>query len=77
MSETNTKVLSWGVIIAIMIGVGLVVGLLLGVLGNTLGLSTTATSAGIGGSIGVVGAILISRRRAALNQQKISQNPLP
>lgn len=70
MNETNTRVLSWVAIIAIMIGVGLAVGLLLGLFSQTLGLSTSYTGALIGGSIGVVGAILIARRRAALNLQK-------
>jgi hypothetical protein len=68
--ENNTKVLGWGAIIAIMVGVGVVVGLALGLMGRTLGLSTSATGGGVGASVGVVGAILIARRRAALDRQK-------
>lgn len=70
MIENNTKVLGWGSIIAIMVGVGVVVGLVLGLMSRTLGLSTGATTGGIGASVGVVGAILIARRRAALDRQK-------
>ncbi len=69
MSGTNAKVLSWGAIIAIMVGVGLSVGLLLVFLNQILGLSNRI-GAGIGASVGIVGAILISRRRAALNKKK-------
>lgn len=70
MTENNAKVLGWGMIIAIMVGVGLVAGLLLGLMSGTLGLSKTMTTGGVGVSIGVVGAILIARRRAALERQK-------
>lgn len=68
--EHNTKVLGWGAIIAIMVGVGVAVGLLLGLVGQALGLSTSATGGGVGASVGVVGATLISRRRVALARQK-------
>ncbi len=70
MNENNTKVHSWPAIIAIMIGVGLGVGLILGLMSEFLGLSSSYTGTGVGASIGVVGAVLIARRRAALAQQK-------
>lgn len=70
--DRNTKALGWGAIIAIMVGVGLVVGLVLGLLKQTLGLSNSSTAAGVGAGIGIVGAILIARRRAAPNKQKES-----
>ncbi len=66
MSETNSKASGWSAIIVIVIAVGFVVGLLLGLFGSTLGLSTAYTAAIIGACAGVVGAILIARRRAAL-----------
>ena len=70
MMENNTKVLGWGVIIAIMVGVGVVAGLLLSLMSRTLGLSVGTTTGGVGACVGVVGAFLIARRRAALDQQK-------
>ena len=70
MRENNSKVLGWGTIIAIMVGVGVGVGLMLGLLSRTFGLSMGTTTAGVGASVGVVGALLIARRRAALEQQK-------
>lgn len=69
MRENNSKVLGWGTIIAIMVGVGVIVGLALGLLRQTFGFSLGAT-ASVGASVGAVGAILIARRRAALAQQK-------
>lgn len=68
--ENNTKVLGWGAIIAIMLGVGLVVGLVLGLLSKPLGLSTSMVTGGVGACMGVVGASLLARRRAALDRQK-------
>ena len=70
MSEENTKVLGWGMIIAIMVGVALATGLLLGLLGELLRLPPGWTKGGIGATVGVVGAFLIMRRRAALDRQK-------
>jgi TRAP-type mannitol/chloroaromatic compound transport system permease large subunit len=68
--ENNAKVLGWGAIITTMVVVGVVVGLVLGLMSRTLGLSTGATTGGVGASMGVVGALLVARRRAALDQQK-------
>ena len=70
MEEDNPKVMGWGMIIAIMVGVGLLTGLLLGLTRELLGLSSSTLGGGIGASVGVVGAILITRRRAALNREK-------
>jgi hypothetical protein len=70
MGGANTKVMGWGTIIAIMVGVGLVTGLLLGLTRELLGLSQGMTGGGVGASVGVVGAILMARRRAALNPGK-------
>ena len=70
MSDENAKVLSWWAIIAILIGVGFAVGLLLGLMGQMFGLSSRITGGGVGVGIGIVGASLIARRRAALAHQK-------
>ncbi len=70
MSEENTKALGWGMIIAIMVGVAFAVGLLLGLLGELLGLPPGWRTGGIGAAVGITGAILIARRRAALDRQK-------
>jgi len=69
VTEGKPKVMGWGTIIAIMVATGLVAGVLLGLLGEVLGLSPGRTTTGVGASVGVVGAILISRRRAALSPQ--------
>ena len=66
MTVKNAKILSWWAIIAIMAGVGVAVGMLLGIVGQLFGLSTSMTGGGVGVSVGVVGAILIGRRRNAL-----------
>ena len=70
MREDNTKVLGWGRVIATMVGVAVVTGLLLGLMGELLGLSSRWTRGGLGAVVGVVGAIMIARRRAALDRQK-------
>ena len=65
--EGASKVMSWGVIVGIMLATGLLVGFTLGALGEVLGFQVP--SAGIGASVGVVGALLIGRRQAALAAQ--------
>ena len=70
MSENNTKVLGWGAIIAIMIVVAVVMGVLLGLMNKLFGLSQRWTTSGVGAAVGIVGAFLIARRRAALDQRK-------
>ena len=69
MERDNTKVLGWGMIIAIMVGVGVVTGLLLGLASELLELSPGMTGGGVGASVGVVGATLVAQRRAALRNQ--------
>ena len=69
MEKENAKALGWGTIIAILVGVAVVTGLLLGLMSEALGLSSRMTGGGIGASVGVVGALLIARRRAAMAQQ--------
>ncbi len=63
-------ILSWWVIIAILLGVGLVSGLLLGFLGDSLGLSPSLRTIGMGVIVGLAAAVLITRRQAAINEQK-------
>lgn len=67
MTDTNdstSAVMGWPTIVAIMIATGLVAGLILGLLRDAVGM--TGGTTGVGASIGVVGALLIARRRAAL-----------
>jgi hypothetical protein len=66
MADGNSKVLGWGTIILLMLATGVGLGLVLGFLGAVLGLPPGVMTASIGASVGIVGAILISRRRAAL-----------
>jgi hypothetical protein len=63
MSE-SVKVMGWPVIIALMVATAVVTGLVVGLLRDAIGWS--AGTAGVGVATGVVGAILIARRRAAL-----------
>lgn len=64
------RILSWWMIIAILLGVALVSGLLLGLLGDWLGLSPSLRTVGMGVIVGLAAAVLITRRRAAINEQK-------
>jgi hypothetical protein len=41
-----------------------------GLLGDLLGLSPSMKSVGIAASVGITAAVLIARRRAAINEQK-------
>jgi hypothetical protein len=66
-----TKVMGWGTLIAILVGVALTTGLLLGALGELLGRGFNP-GAGVGAAVGITGALLISRRRAALAAQRPS-----
>lgn len=60
---TDPTPMSWTVIIAILLGTAVVTGLTLGLLHETMGLNP---GAGVGASIGIVGVLLINRRRRAL-----------
>lgn len=68
MAETDVQPLSWPKIIAILLVTALVVGLSLGALQVLTGLRVGG--AGVGAAVGVVGAALISQRRAALARHK-------
>lgn len=70
MVERRAKPLSWGAIIGIMVITGLAVGVLLGVLGELLELDAGKMTGGVGAAMGVVGALLIGQRRAALAAEK-------
>jgi hypothetical protein len=59
------KIMGWGAIIGILVLVALATGLTLGLLGELLG-NRLNLSAGVGAATGIVGALLITRRRAAL-----------
>lgn len=59
------KLNSWGSIILVLLVVGLLSGLILGLLGEVFGLSTTVRTGGIGVIVGVVGAVLISRKASS------------
>jgi membrane associated rhomboid family serine protease len=64
------KVLGWGSIIAIMLGVAIAMGLALGLTSRALGVSSGVAAGGVGATIGALGAMLIARRRADLERQK-------
>lgn len=66
MTDQAQKVMSWPMIIGIMLATGLVLGLVIGTICTVLGVSGSVASTGTGVSIGVVGALLIQRRNAAL-----------
>ena len=72
--NNDPRVMGWGTIIALMVATGLCVGVMLGLIGEALALSPGRTTAGvgasIGASIGVMGSILIARRRDALAQDR-------
>lgn len=65
MEKAYTKAPGWGTIIVTLVVVGLVTGLLLGLMNWLFGLSPRVVGGGVGASVGVVGAALIARRRAA------------
>lgn len=69
MAENNPKVMSWAEIIGILLATGLVVGLTIGMVTTALDLPWRNGGAGIGAAVGILGAVLIQRRRAALAQQ--------
>ena len=65
----SKKVPGWGTIILTLVVVGVATGLLLGLMSWLFGLSPRVTGGGVGAAVGVVGAMLVARRRAALAQQ--------
>ena len=56
---------SWVTIILIMLVVGLAAGLIIGFGGDLIGLSSGSRTTAIGATVGVIGAILVSRKLAA------------
>lgn len=70
MADDAPKVMSWPMIIAIMIGSGLVLGLTIGTICTVLGVSGSAATTGTGACVGLVGALLIQRRNAAIAAAK-------
>lgn len=66
MPDSDQKIMSMGKIIAIMVGVALVLGLLIGGLGGLAGLPPGITGAGIGAAVGLIGVLLLNKRKAAL-----------
>ncbi len=70
MEKADTEAPGWGTIIVTLIVVGVLTGLLLGLMSWLFGLSPRVVGGGVGASIGVVGAGLIARRRAALARQE-------
>ena len=70
MAQDSAKVLGMGTIVAIMLGVGVALGLVLGLVGGMVGLPPGVLGAGVGAGIGVVGAALLSRRKAALARRQ-------
>lgn len=70
MSDANKQPMSWFMIVGMMLLTGLVAGLALGTLSTFFPLSRTVTTSGVGAAIGVVGALLMARRGAALKQRE-------
>jgi len=69
MTAPEPKVMSWWMIIAILVLTMCGVGVLLGALGQAFDVAPGRMTAGVGAAGGVVGALLVTRRRAALAQQ--------
>ena len=70
MSGDGTRILGWGMIIAIMAGMAVVTGVTLGLMNVLFGLSPRWATGGVGAVVGVVGALLVAQRWAALERQK-------
>ena len=73
MAEGDAKVMSMGQIVLIMIGVALVLGLVIGAIGGLAGLPPGITGAGIRAPVGLLGVLLLNKRKAALaarNQER-------
>ncbi len=70
MRNDNQEPLGWVAIIAILVGVAFATGLLLGFVGTLFGLPPSLMKGGIGATVGVVAAVLITGRRAAIARRK-------
>lgn len=66
MADGEANVMSMTQIILIMVGVSLVLGIVVGTLGGFLGISPTYMGAGVGASVGLIGVLLLNKRKAAL-----------
>ena len=66
MAQTEQKIMSMGQIIVIMVGVALVLGMVVGGIGALAGISPGISGAGIGAAIGLIGVLLLNKRKAAL-----------
>ena len=69
MTAEEPKVMGWGMIVVLVAATGILVGLLLGIVGQGLAVPPGRMTAGVGAAMGVVGALLVTRRRTALAQQ--------
>jgi hypothetical protein len=68
MTNDTTKPMGLGTIIAILFVTAIAIGVVLGAFGGMLGLSPGLRGAGVGACVGILGALLLSRRRAALER---------
>jgi membrane associated rhomboid family serine protease len=66
MSQQPSPPMPWWQIIAILVGVAVVVGLAIGVLGTAFDFATGWSGPAIGAAVGIVAALLVSRRRRAM-----------
>jgi len=66
MGTETTKVMGWGTILGLMLATALVMGMLFGLVTSALNLPGHLGTVGVGAATGVVGAVLMARRRAAL-----------
>ena len=69
----RNKPLSWWAIIGFMVGAGLAAGLIIGGLSTMMKLPRSVTTSGVGAVIGIVGALLITKRAAQLKEQEDTQ----
>lgn len=63
----DPKPMSWGVIVAVLVGTAVAVGMTLGLLHETIGLNP---GAGVGAAVGIVGALLIGNRARVVAASK-------
>jgi hypothetical protein len=68
MTDHSGKVLGLGTIMLIVVAYGVGMGAVLGLLDASLGLSAAVRGGLIGGSVGALATILLSRRQKALGQ---------
>lgn len=69
MTQGETKIMSMGQIILVMVGLALVLGVLIGGLGGFFGIPPGILGAGIGAGVGFIGVLLLNKRKAALAAQ--------